>query len=116
MNIQGEQFVASGQKVVVYTVPSDRWLIMTEVFTDSDGNESRMGSAFDLVQEDSTGNDTTKLALRFLRTLLSASAPERLSTAVGLKFAPGTSVVLKNAPGASGQTLGWNLIGYLARP
>lgn len=93
-------FSTSGQVVPVYSVPQDRWLVITE-FRRSDASSSYLA---DLVQ-DYGGVVTLKLSHRF---------NVAFDSRTGLAFAPGSSVALRSVNGGA-SVAPFAFVGYLVR-
>lgn len=109
-NPNGYVSLNPGTSVVVYTVPNDRYLVLTDV------EISDIGPMMISLFEDANGSTTVKRGFFFNR-MLTQTAVQPYHSAVGLTFAPGSSVVLRNTT-TQGQQAGvaYTMTGYFAAP
>jgi hypothetical protein len=98
-------------EITVTTVPSDKWLVLT----DASLGEQSPGDV-DILERDSTGADTLKVPAALWAEIVASyvsPTPQSIghSGGHGVTFRPGTSVVLKNT-GYGTTSYGFLLVGY----
>lgn len=105
VNVNGEHTFGRGRSTCdVYTVPEDSWLIVTDFRRIDTGN---LDPELDLqMRQRKARSGETVLYFEF------STSP--FSSPTGLRFEPGSTVVLeRNEPGSSKQPSRYSLIGYL---
>jgi hypothetical protein len=109
-NPNGYVSLNPGTSVMVYTVPSDRYLVLT------DFEITEIGANMISLFEDANGSTTVKRGFYFNQRL-PQTALQPYHSAVGLTFAPGSSVVLRNTTTQGQQTgVAYTMTGYFAAP
>jgi hypothetical protein len=107
----GPFLLGAAAEITVTTVPSDKWLVLTDACL----GEPSIGDV-DILERDSTGADTLKVPAA-LWAQASASFVNPMPQSIGhsgghgVTFRPGTSVVLKNT-GFGTNSYGFMLVGY----
>ena len=96
----------SASPLVLYQVPTDRWLLITDFETS--------GGTCQLVEIDGA-TETVKRGPFFFNSGAGGPVPfEGLHSSVGLAFAPGTQVALRNTSGVD-TVVAFTLTGHLTR-
>jgi hypothetical protein len=95
--------IPPGASVSVATVPPNRWLVITDY-------DQANGLYIDLV-EDLAGIITVKR-----QAMLDSSYMDRFHSSVGICFAPGSQVVLRNRDTFNAYSMTYHLAGYWAAP
>ncbi len=111
VNVVGENVFGKGRtKIDIYTVPDDKWLVMTEFRRIHTGN---LDPELDLlVRPADSGTETLVVPAKFTETAFASSFG---GVGVGVKFPPGSTVVLqRNERGSASQKSQHFLVGYLA--
>lgn len=121
VNLSGTTgLIEAGGKAEVYSVPSDRWLVLTDLRWADEGNN--ITSAI-LSEETPTGLiDKTGLAYPFSSSLVGsgahfgsvASSPPLEHSGVGLTFRPGSKVIVRSQDGSALGSVSFMMCGYLA--
>jgi len=115
VQIYGEQHISAGGEHLIYTVPSDRWLVVVPKF---DGDHySSVGvyshSTDGRVVERFGGTDSEKA-----HTIINTwERPQRQgpsrSDGIGWTFKPGSQILIRNVNPSSNDTFRWSIFGYL---
>jgi hypothetical protein len=108
--------LSPGASHVVFRVPADRWLVLTEIATAQMGNPS----PFFRVEERAPGSTLTKLPDFFMplwthNGVLSTQFAHVSTGGVGIAFKPGSHVVITQPAGTSSFVGAVTVIGYLSR-
>lgn len=102
--INGQKAISSGGAEVVFTVPNDRWLVLTDIETAS----AQSASAGVAVLSERMGALVTDKRTSFL------SSP--FHSFVGIAFEPGSAVLLRESTLSSPVTISFSLNGMLVKP
>lgn len=109
VNVVGEYVFGKGRtKYDIYTVPDDKWLVMTEFRRIHTGN---LDPELDLLMRSAGGgDDVVVLPSKFSETAFASN----IGSGVGLKFPPSSTVALqRNERGSAPQRSQYFFVGYL---
>ena len=95
--------------VEIYTVPNNKCLVLTDL------ELSDVGQLPISLCQELGGTITFKRGSGFNRTAFQTGF-QPYHSAVGLKFAPGSKVVLNNTSPSNGTNVAYSMTGYLAEP